>query len=157
MTTASRYMRLNECRTTAERDALVTVRRYLRRKGMTWFAAVGLGLAEELKYGSHIGPNFVERISDGTRMIDERGMLALTKKGYAALREEAGIGDLSTVESLWHYWTETNEYIRSGCGLIRKGGTAGQQVPPADESVCAECAYVAEHGHARPVVIEVQS
>jgi hypothetical protein len=85
----SRGTHLADCHTQAERDVIITYRRIRQRKGMTDFSARGLALAEEMKYGADLSPDFVTEFSNGTREINERGNLGLTSKGKALLMEQA--------------------------------------------------------------------
>lgn len=79
-----------DCRTQAERDVIVTFRRIRRRKGMTDFYAMGLALAEEMKYGADLSPDFINEFSDGTREVKVNGTIGLTDYGRAILREATG-------------------------------------------------------------------
>lgn len=91
-------MNIADCRTTSERDVLITYRRMLRRKDVTPFHAMGLALAEELTYGADLSPDFVERFTDGTRTFDKDGRLVLTPVGRSTLMSIADNDTVSTVE-----------------------------------------------------------
>lgn len=79
------------CRTTVEHDVWVAYRRHLRRKGATVFGCIGSALAEALKEGAQLSPDFVERFSCGTRILDETG-IHLTPHGRAILANENSFG-----------------------------------------------------------------
>jgi hypothetical protein len=131
-------MNLSDCKTTAERDVVVTYRRHLKRKGATPFTAQGSALAEELKYGAGLSPNFVEAFTDGTRTL-EAGRLRLTPRGREALESALGINQ---DPELWHYWSPSGDYVRAACGLVRNGLKQGQDAPPAGAVICPACKTV---------------
>lgn len=147
-------MNLKDCKTTDERNVVTTYRRHLKRKGATPMSAQASALAEEVKYGAVLSPNFVHDFTDGTRTLDAQGRLRLTGKGRALLEEAAGI---SQEPDQYHYWTETGDYVRAGCGLIRDGLKKSEINPPKGAVVCPTCAYVAEHGAPPPTIIEVST
>lgn len=90
-------MNKSECKTTAETYVLDTYRRIRRRKDMTDFYAVGLALAEEIKYGAVLSPAFVETFSSGTRTLTPEGKVVLTECGRKQLLDLA-TSEVSTVE-----------------------------------------------------------
>lgn len=149
-------MNLSECRTTTERDVVLTYRRHLRRKGASAFSAQASALAEELAGGAVLSPDFIDRFTGGTREIKPNGRLGLTDAGRALLEDMAGI---ARTPDQWHYWDNlpSGEGIRSGCGIVRGGLRHPQTDPPAGADVCQVCAHVAEYGHKPPVIIEVST
>lgn len=145
-------MNLRDCRTQSERDVITEYRRFRRHKGATDFGAQAAALAEVIKYGGLLSPEFVKEFTDGTRYIDDSGRIGLTPKGRAFVEAEAGIG---RDPDEWHYWETCGDYVRSGCGLIRDGLRTGKDRPTTG-NVCPTCAHVAEHGARQPVVSTVE-
>jgi hypothetical protein len=131
-------MNLNDCRTIAERDVLVTYRRHLRRKGATEFSAQASALAEEMGGGASLSPEFIDRFTGGTRQLVD-GRLRLTPKGRAVLENMAGIGQDPDV---YHYWTTCGDYVRAGCGLVRSGLKQEHTNPPQGALMCPVCEEV---------------
>lgn len=138
------------CRTTAERDVLVTYRRLMRRNGAHWFGACVSAIVEELDYGANLSPNFVERFTAHTRTLVEDatmrgGRIVLTPWGQAVRRAiEAG----DTMPVLMHHihdgqhtWCDGRPYVAI-------------EIPPGVEFANATCVACHQSPHGAVSTVE---